>query len=114
MINKALRMAREFHHMKQNELAKQLDISTSYLSEIEAGKKPASVELLEAYGRVFKIPASTFLLFKEHVDGANDSKRVQKAHKMLQFFEWVLEESGDDDKKKKATAPRKTHQAVSV
>jgi len=28
MINKALRMAREFHHMKQVELAKHLSIST--------------------------------------------------------------------------------------
>lgn len=112
MINKALRMAREFHHMKQNELAQKLDISTSYLSEIETGKKPASVELLEAYGRVFKIPASTFLLFKEQVDGANDDRRVQKAHKMLQFFEWVLEESGDDDKKERTTASRKAHQTV--
>ncbi len=105
MINKALRMAREFHHMKQIELAKQLRISTSYLSEIESGKKPPSIELLEAYGRVFSVPASTFLLFKEHAGGRDDARRVKKAKKMLQFFEWVLEEADDDDKEKKtATA----------
>jgi transcriptional regulator with XRE-family HTH domain len=102
MINKALRMAREFHHMKQVELAKHLSISTSYLSEIESGKKPPSIEILEAYGRVFSIPASTFLLFKEHADGRDDARRVTKAKKMLQFFEWVLEEADDNGKKKKA------------
>lgn len=102
MIYKALRMAREFHHMKQIELAKQLRISTSYLSEIESGKKPPSIELLEAYGRVFKVPASTFLLFKEHADGDDDARRLKKAKKMLRFFEWVLEEADDDNKEKKA------------
>lgn len=112
MINKALRMAREFHHMKQIDLADQLGISTSYLSEIEAGKKPASVELLESYGRVFKVPPSTFLLFKEHRDGEDDPRRTAKAKKMLQFFSWVLEESDDNDKTKKATSARKAHQAV--
>lgn len=112
MINKALRMAREFHHMKQTDLAKQLRISTSYLSEIEAGKKPPSIELLETYGCVFKIPASTFLLFKEQADGQGDAQRVKKAKKMLQFFEWVLEESYDDDETEKAPTTRKTNQAV--
>lgn len=105
MINKALRMAREFHHMKQVELAKQLNISTSYLSEIESGKKPPSIELLEAYGRVFKIPPSTFLLFKEQTYGSGDKRRVAKAKKMLQFFEWVLEEADDEIEKKKAATP---------
>lgn len=112
MINKALRMAREFHHMKQIELASQLGISTSYLSEIEAGKKPASVELLESYGRVFKVPPSTFLLFKEHLDGEDDPRRIAKARKMLQFFSWVLEESDDNGKAQKATTTGTTHQAV--
>lgn len=112
MLNKALRMAREFHHMKQMELAKQLGISTSYLSEIEAGKKPASVDLLESYGRVFKVPPSTFLLFKEHLDGDDDPRRIAKAKKMLQFFSWVLEESDDDGKTEKTTSARETHQAI--
>lgn len=112
MINQALRMAREFHHMKQVELAKQLKLSTSYLSELEAGKKPPSIEILEAYGRVFRVPASTFLLFKEHLDGQDDLRRVAKAKKMLQFFEWVLEEADDNDKTEKTTKVGKAHQAI--
>lgn len=112
MINRALRLAREFHRMKQVELAEQLQISTSYLSEIEAGKKPASIELLDAYAKVFGIPASTFLLFKEQMAGAGEVKRVEKAKKMLQFFEWVAREEDDDSRPKKATKAGKAAQAV--
>lgn len=112
MIYKALRMAREFHRITQTELAKQLHISGSYLSEIESGKKAPSVELLEAYAKVFDIPASTFLLFQERVSGKDDEKRVKKATKMLQFFDWVLEEADDEGKKEKATPTRNARQAL--
>lgn len=112
MIYKALRMAREFHRMKQVDLAKRLNISTSYLSEIEAGKKPPSIELLESYARIFDIPASTFLLFDERIGDKSDKKRIEKAQKMLQFFDWILEESDDEGEKKKATTSRKASQTV--
>jgi transcriptional regulator with XRE-family HTH domain len=112
MINRALRLARVFHRMKQAELAEQLDISTSYLSEIEAGKKPPSIELLDSYARVFGIPASTFMLFKEQMTGAGEVKRLEKAKKMLQFFEWVAREEDDDSRPEKAPKARKTSQAI--
>ena len=80
MIHKALRMAREFHHMKQNDLAKQLRISTSYLSEIETGKKPPSIELLEAYGRVFNIYMK---LVTAATPELSDEERFWRIHFML-------------------------------
>ena len=98
--------------MKQVELAKQLKISTSYLSEIESGKKPPSIELLDSYAGIFGIPASTFLLFKEQMSDSEDEKRINKAKKMLQFFEWILKEEDDEGSKEKAAPPRKAHQAV--
>ncbi|MEB0165262.1 helix-turn-helix transcriptional regulator, partial [Glaciimonas sp. CA11.2] len=39
MINNALKVVRQYHHMSQIQLAKNLSISNSYLSELEAGKK---------------------------------------------------------------------------
>jgi transcriptional regulator with XRE-family HTH domain len=98
--------------MKQFELAEKLNISTSYLSEIEAGKKPASIELLDSYAKVFGIPASTFLLFKEQMAGAGEDKRVEKAKKMLQFFEWVAREEDDDGHPKKTSQAGKAPQAI--
>ena len=49
MIHRALKLIRQFHELKQNDLAEKLDISKSYLSEIETGKKPANLELLQAF-----------------------------------------------------------------
>src|SRR6185312_15667271 len=110
MINRALRLAREFHRMKQVELAKRLNISTSYLSEIEAGKKPPTIELLDGYAELFGVPASTFLMFGEQVSGKEDQKRQEKARKLLQFFEWVAgedDESGEAEKAAQAGKPKK-------
>lgn len=39
MINRALKTIRLYHNLKQSELADNLCISKSYLSEIESGKK---------------------------------------------------------------------------
>ncbi len=97
MINRALKLAREFHRLKQYELAKQLSISTSYLSEIESGDKPPSLQLLQTYARVFDVPASTFLLFDEQVIGSQDQKRKLRADRLLKFFEWVSGDPDDDE-----------------
>lgn len=82
--------------MKQKELAKKLEISNSYLSEIESGDKTISMDLLEKYSQVFGIPASTFLLFRENfVDPVNQSQKA-RAKRLLDFFEWVAHEDDDD------------------
>jgi transcriptional regulator with XRE-family HTH domain len=108
MINRALRLAREFHRMKQADLAKRLKISPSYLSEIEAGKKPPTIELLNAYAEVFGVPASTFLLFQEQAEHPVDDKRQEKARKLLKFFEWVTHEEGESGDKAEASTPSRT------
>lgn len=99
MIERALRLTREFHRMKQGELAKKLNISTSYLSEIESGKKAPSLSLLDEYAKIFKVPASTFLLFKERSEADADQKSQEHAKRLLKFFEWVTsdENSSSED-----------------
>jgi len=100
MINKALKQVRLFHRLKQNELAEQLEISTSYLSEIESGKKPASLELLGKYSDIFSIPASSLLLFSENLssDLPSDKIRIKFTKKILKIMEWVND--GDQIKEK--------------
>lgn len=112
MINRALRLAREFHRMKQVELAKRLNISTSYLSEIEAGKKPPTIELLDGYADVFGVPASTFMLFQEQMNAGDDTKRQEKARKLLQFFEWVAREEDEGGETEKAAQAGKSKKAI--
>lgn len=99
MIEKALKLTREFHRMKQGELANRLGISASYLSEIESGKKQVTLDLLEEYARVFDVPASTFMLFRDEVVSPSDEGRRRRAGRLLKFFEWVAEEERHDDSK---------------
>jgi transcriptional regulator with XRE-family HTH domain len=90
MLNKALKEIRLFHQLKQDELSKKLDISKSYLSELEAGKKTISLEILDKYSKVFSIPTSSLLLFSENLDSKPSSKsKVNFANKILKLIEWV-------------------------
>ena len=71
MIGKALRLLRVYHDLKLGDLAKKIEISPGYLSEIENGKKKPSLELIEKYSNFFKIKPSAILFFSENLD--NDS-----------------------------------------
>ena len=99
MIHRALKLTREFHRMKQVDLAEKLQISKSYLSEIESGSKTITVALLEKYSEIFDIPASTFLLFKESVVEPVSKARSNRAARLLKFFEWVAQEDDNSEKK---------------
>lgn len=93
MIHRALKVIRQFHELKQNELAKQLDISKSYLSEIETGKKPASLELLNKYSEVFDIPVSSLIFFSENIGKEQlSSSKFKKvvALKIVNVMEWFV------------------------
>lgn len=65
ILNDVLRIIRVFHNLKAVDLAKRLDVSPSYLSEIETGKKDPTLDLLNRYAKQFKIPTSAILFFSE-------------------------------------------------
>jgi transcriptional regulator with XRE-family HTH domain len=88
MLDRALKAVREVHSLSQADLAKRLQISASHLSELESGKKNATIELLKKYSEVFDVPASTFLSYMEALEGESE-KRRNKAKKLLQMLEWV-------------------------
>lgn len=94
MLNRALKLLRTYHQFKQVDLAKRLGVSNSYLSEIETGVKTPSVDLLEKYAEVFKMPASTILLFSETMSDekrTSEKIRVVAAEKILRMLEWIDE-----------------------
>ncbi|OBT09909.1 transcriptional regulator [Shewanella sp. UCD-FRSSP16_17] len=102
MINKALKIIRQFHERKQTDLAKELGISKSYLSEIESGKKPITFELLNKYSDIFDIPVSSLVFFSENIGKSNlSSAKFKKvvASKIINVMEWFVER---DEKKIKA------------
>ena len=93
MLNQALRYLRRYHGMKQQDLAEKLGISNNYLSEIESGAKAhvITVELLNKYAEIFKVPASTLMLFSEQLDSGKRSEklRVSMAAKVLKMLDWI-------------------------
>ena len=93
MINRALKLLRTFHQLSQVELAKRLGLSNSYLSELESGIKTPSIEILEQYSVVFKLPLSSILLFSEQLESATPGNKlkIKAADKVLKLLEWVAE-----------------------
>ena len=102
MVHTAIKLTRQFHRMKQAELAKKLEISPSYLSELERGAKTISVDLLYKYSAIFDVPVDTFLRFSESSTEV-DPRRSERAEKLLAFLQWVArdEDRIDSEEKKK-------------
>lgn len=79
--------------MKQRDLAVKLGISNNYLSEIESGAKAhvITIELLNKYAEIFKVPASTLMLFSEQLESGKRSEklRVSMATKVLKMLDWI-------------------------
>ena len=94
MLGRSLKVLRKFHQLKQIELADRLEISNSYLSEIESEDKMPSIELLNQYSIVFKIPVSSILLFSERLldEKPSGKVRVLAADKILRMLEWVSDQ----------------------
>lgn len=91
MINRVLKLVRQFHRLSQSETAARLQISKSYLSEIESGVKSPTLDLLENYAQKFRIPASTLLLFAENASAPAAAARQRPTKKIVQFLEWASE-----------------------
>jgi len=90
MQHEAIRLVRVFHDMNQTTLAERLEISKSYLSEIESGKKQVTLELLEKYADIFGMPLSSLLFFAEHVQGGTREKvRTAIAGKVVKMLDWM-------------------------
>ncbi|GAA0283357.1 hypothetical protein GCM10008922_47390 [Faecalicatena contorta] len=95
MIGEALRLLRIFNGYKSVELAKKLEISQSYVSEIENNKKQPTMEILDKYANIFDMKKSTLLLFAESLEddpqmGNDKRKKVALAGmKLLKILEKV-------------------------
>lgn len=89
-ISRTLHLIRAYHNMKQVDLAERLNISKSYLSEIESGKKKPSLDLLERYSDIFEIPLSSIMVFYEQYDKPLKNKaRDFIADKALRLLSWA-------------------------
>jgi transcriptional regulator with XRE-family HTH domain len=102
MLYEALRLLRVFHDLKQNELAERLNVSKSYISEIEKGNRTPSLDLIDRYAQVFKVPVSSIMFFSEQIESAQKEKaaipkaRQAIASKIIKFLQ-VIEDRTEAD-----------------
>jgi transcriptional regulator with XRE-family HTH domain len=73
MIGEAIKLIRTINGKKAVDLAKELDVSASYLSLIECGKKRPSIDLIENFSKIMGIRPSQVLFFAEELNGKKDT-----------------------------------------
>jgi transcriptional regulator with XRE-family HTH domain len=88
-MNDALRLLRVFHDIKSKDLAKKLGISTSYLSEIEKGRKDITLKIIKKYASVFNTTPSAIMLIIENSNSNDKSIKKYIKKKMIEFLQKV-------------------------
>ena len=108
MINKALKLIRKYHNLSQTQLATKLALSTSYLSELESGKKEPSIDILQRYSEFYNVPLSSLVVFSETLEGKQNVSKARAfiSKKMLKILEWVadLDDESSAEKTKDVSA----------
>lgn len=78
MLGNTLKRLRGIYGYSAKEMSELLGISSSYLSEIENGKKKVSMDLLDRYSELFGLRVSTLVRFSEDYEDAELNNVGQK------------------------------------
>ena len=99
MLGKALRLLRLFYDLSQTEVARRLGVNKSWISEIEAGNKSPTLELLQKYSDLFDIPVSSIMFFSESLQQKDRGRKVRSfvSKKILSLMEFIAERAGRED-----------------
>ena len=88
-IGKRVKEFRESKKLSQENLAENCNLSTSFISRIESGKKKASLKSLVNIGKALEIPTATLL------NGSQDSEFAEYKSKLM----WIIEDCSNYEKK---------------
>lgn len=95
-LSEALRIMRVFHDLNQIEAAEHLHLSAPYLSQLESGKKMASLDVIQKYATAFHVPASSIFLLSERIQSGDytyDQPTSVAAPKILRILDWLHEKN---------------------
>ena len=99
MFDRALKLVRQYHRLNQVRMADRLDISPSYLNEIEKGKKTPSLELLEKYAAMIGIPVSSLIFLAEEPEGGSGNVKNVVVDKVFRILEWIADSEQQENSK---------------
>src|ERR1022692_2320571 len=90
-LKEALRLIRVFHDLSKTQVADRVGLSRSYITELEAGDKKVTLEVLQKYADGFSIPLSSLMLFAERTNDQSlgERTRVAVASKVVKMLDWV-------------------------
>lgn len=91
MLGEGLRLIRVFHDCKVGELAVALDLSASYISEVENGKKTPSINTLKKYANYFDTTVSAIMFFSEDIEKDKEIPVRSAVRKKLVRFLQIIE-----------------------
>jgi len=102
MIGDILKRTRTIYGYKANEMSSKLEISPSYLSEIENNKKKPSLDLLEKYSKIYGIKLSSLILLSENLDEANNQGKgnIFIRNVMINLINKLSQNEGDNDEER--------------
>lgn len=91
MLNESLKVLRAYLGKTQAELAGELGLSQSYLSEIERGDKEVTLEILRKYSAHLDIPLSSLLFFAENIEGVprRSKRQIFVADRVLKLLKRI-------------------------
>lgn len=101
-IGEILKKIRQIYSINAKDLAQDLNISPSYLSEIENNKKTPSLDLIEKYAENFDIKVSSIILMAEDME---KNKKLSMSEKFIQkrminlLNKYAIERAENDEKK---------------
>ena len=87
MVSEVLRLLRVYNDLKAADLAEKLNLSASYISELESGKKTPSLEIINKYSNFFEVPSSSIFLMSESLD----SNKKDLKHKISRALISILQ-----------------------
>jgi len=105
-MGEALRLVRIYHDRNKTEMAAELGMSVSYLSEIESEKKQPSIDILNRYAALLHVPLSSLLFFSEEVKEVSHSEKLRAAlaPKVLSLLRFLADERDHDNERKQKEA----------
>lgn len=87
MLSETLRCIRVANeNMKVKEVAKEIGISWSYISEIETNKKKVSLKTLKKLSSLYNIPLSKIMELDEYNDECTDFSFQKTLIKVLEYY----------------------------
>src|SRR5262245_40081832 len=85
-IGEALRLIRVLNGLTQKELAAEIELSDSYVSEVERGNREPSLTVIRKYADHFALPVSSIMLFAETVSENEGGVRGVISDKLLEIM----------------------------